>query len=99
MDFWSGRESAPAPAAPVMLKTTPTRVQPESAPASAPTPTLAKKDTDSRERRVLLGDREDAFVFDGHNAATVKSVYDNNEWGTALSGKMTLEAWIKPDAG
>jgi hypothetical protein len=101
VDFWSGRESAPAPAAPVMLKTTPTRVQPESAPASAPTPTLAKKDTDSRERRVLLGDREDAFVFDGHNAATVKSVYDNNEWGAALlqSEKMTFEAWIKPDAG
>ena len=95
VDFWTRRESAPSPAAPSLLKTSPTRVEPASAPAPTPPPA---KDTGARERRVLLGDREDAFVFDGHYAAKVTSVYDN-QWGADLqSGKMTFEAWIKPDA-
>ena len=85
-----GASRPPPPAAPALLKTPP-------APARRRRRRRRRK-TRARERRVLLGDREDAFVFDGHYAAKVTSVYDN-QWGADLqSGKMTLEARIKPDA-
>ena len=93
VDFWTSRDAAPAaaPAAPVLSSTSAFEN------GISPSKTLtAKAETRVPERRSLLGDRDDAFRFDGATVGAAAAVYDTSNWGSTLTTKMTFEAWVKP---